>query len=66
MFQKKQPLLTVAEMAQYLHVPESTIRYWIFHRKLPYLKIGRAIRFNIEVVEAWLDAKALESKEPLQ
>ena len=44
-------LLTVPDVANRLALKESTIRKMIFQRRIPIVKIGRAVRIPIEEVE---------------
>ena len=44
-------LLTVAETAEALRMRVSTIRAWVFKRKLNSFRIGRAVRISAEEVE---------------
>lgn len=44
------PLLTIEEMAQELRVSTNTIYYWVHRKEIPYLKIGRHLRFNHDAV----------------
>lgn len=41
-----QPLLTAKEAAQFLHLSENTIRQWIWQRRLPVVRLGRAVRLR--------------------
>ena len=45
-------LLTVAQVAERLGLKEATIRRRILERRLPYVKLGRAVRIPIEVIDA--------------
>ena len=45
-------LLTVAQVANRLGLKESTIRRRILDRRLPYVKLGRAVRIPVEAIEA--------------
>lgn len=36
-------LMTVVEVSEVLRLRESTIRKWIYKRKLPHLKLGRRV-----------------------
>jgi excisionase family DNA binding protein len=45
-------LLTVAQVADRLGLKEATIRRRILERRLPYVKLGRAVRIPIEVIDA--------------
>jgi len=48
-------LLTLQELSEYLHIKESTIYQWTHLRKIPYIKLGRFLRFDEEQVTAWLN-----------
>jgi excisionase family DNA binding protein len=39
-------LLTVAEAAQLLALRPCTIRKWLYERRLPYVRLGRAVRLR--------------------
>ena len=45
-------LLTVAQVANRLGLKESTIRRRILDRRLPYVKLGRAVRIPVEEIDA--------------
>ncbi len=47
-------LMTVGEITNYLNIRESKLRSMIFKKEIPYLKVGRLIRFNKEVIDDWL------------
>jgi len=46
--------MTVADLARWLQLKESTIRKWVCHGRIPYLKIGASVRFSQEDIEQWL------------
>ena len=48
-----EPLWTVADVAGYLSVTDRTIRSWMVAHRLPYLKIGGAVRFRQDEVARW-------------
>ncbi len=49
-------LLTVADVAERCLVPESTVRYWIHKKRIPYVKVGRRVRIEEDVLEALIDS----------
>ncbi|HVW42276.1 MAG TPA: helix-turn-helix domain-containing protein [Amycolatopsis sp.] len=52
-----EPLLTVAELADYLGVPVATIYDWRVDGKGPRgIRIGRSVKFAVSDVRAWIDA----------
>ena len=52
----RQPLLTVQEAARYLAVSASTIYGWVWQRRIPFVKIGRALRFDPRDLETFIEA----------
>lgn len=47
-------LLTVKEAARYLRVSVSTPYGWVWQRRIPFVKIGRALRFDPIDLEAYV------------
>lgn len=52
-------LISYSEAAQILTVAEVTLRRWVSERRIPYLKIGRSVRFDIAELEAWIRKHAV-------
>ena len=48
-------LLTIDELAERLGVSIHHIRRLIAERRVPYLKVGRFVRFDPADIAAWLD-----------
>ena len=51
-------LMTISEIAQVLHVPNS----WVYQRtrrrgkeRIPHIKLGKYLRFELAIVRTWLD-----------
>jgi len=68
-----QKTLGVAEAAEVLGCTEGTLRQWCSRRKLPFLRVGRLVRFSPEDLSKFLDgcrvAPAVEqrfTREPTQ
>lgn len=47
-------LLTVEEFAAALGLSPRTVRQWVWMRRVPFIRVGRAIRFRPETVDAIL------------
>jgi excisionase family DNA binding protein len=57
-------LLTIRETAQYLAVSVSTLYGWVWQRRIPFIKIGRALRFDSRDLAAFIEAnKQVPRKE---
>lgn len=49
-----EPLLNADEAAQLLHVPRSTLYELVRSRHLPYVRVGRGLRFTRAGLSAWV------------
>lgn len=52
----REGLLTIREAAQYLAVSVSTLYGWVWQRRIPFIKIGRALRFDSRDLAAFVNA----------
>ena len=52
--QSSPALLTVPEVAEQLGVSVHTVYSWVAQRRVPFLKVGRLLRFDGRTIEAWL------------
>lgn len=53
-------LLTVSEVALFLQLKPSTIYQWVSMRQIPYLQIGKNIRFRKRDLMEWLEAHTVK------
>ena len=56
--QKK--LIDVNELAAMLGVSIHTIYSWVSEKKVPYVKIGRLTRFDLETIHKWIDQNTVQ------
>jgi len=56
--------LTIEELCQMLKLKKSYIYDLTYRKKIPFIKIGRHLRFDLEEVTKWLTANKVEPKEP--
>ncbi len=52
--------LGISECSQYIGVTKGTLYVWVCHKKIPYLKVGRLVKFDIKVIEKWLSEKQIQ------
>jgi excisionase family DNA binding protein len=58
----QRPLITVQEAARYLAVSVSTLYGWVWQRRVPFIKIGRALRFDPRDLEAFVEGNKLRPR----
>jgi excisionase family DNA binding protein len=59
--EKIQELLRAKEAAHFLNVSENTIRTWIWQRRLPVVRLGRAVRLRREDLEEFIERNREEA-----
>jgi len=51
-------LMTIKDLSKFLKVPEPTIRDWKYKKKIPFLKLGRSLRFSFPDISKWLNERS--------
>ncbi len=46
--------LTVGKLASYLGVSKKTIYFWVEEKRIPYVRVGRMVFFELDDIEAWI------------
>jgi excisionase family DNA binding protein len=54
-------LLKIGELSAYLETPVATIYMWTHQKKIPHLKMGRAVRFDLRDIDGWLKEKRVSA-----
>jgi len=52
--------LGIEEASEYLGLTKGTLYGWVCHKKIPYLKIGRLVKFDLREIEPWLKDKRVK------
>lgn len=50
----------IKELSEYLDTPVGTLYVWTHQKKIPYYKIGRNVKFDLEKIEDWLKKKEVK------
>lgn len=53
--QHRAPLMNIDETARFLNTSPRFMRRLVQERRVPYLKVGRFIRFDPDEIDTWLD-----------
>jgi excisionase family DNA binding protein len=56
-------LITIQEASKFLSVSVSTLYGWVWQRRIPFVKLGRAVRFDIADLEKFIEANKLKPRE---
>jgi excisionase family DNA binding protein len=55
-------LITVQEAARYLAVSKSTLYGWVWQKRIPFVKVGRALRFALPDLEKFIEANRFQAR----
>jgi excisionase family DNA binding protein len=47
-------LINIRQASQFLSVSVSTLYGWVWQRRIPFIKVGRAVRFDIQDLEKFI------------
>lgn len=53
------PLLTIEQASDLLKVKRSWLRCQVFKKAIPYVKVGRHVRFELTEIERWIAENAI-------
>jgi excisionase family DNA binding protein len=60
--QAKSSLMRVKDAANYLNVSVSTLYGWVWQRRIPFVKVGRALRFEEPDLKQFIRSNRFESR----
>jgi len=60
--QSESGLITVREAARFLAVSTSTLYGWVYLRRIPFVKVGRALRFELAELHKFIQANRFQSR----
>jgi excisionase family DNA binding protein len=50
-------LIDIAELERRTAIKQATLRKYVLQRKIPFVKIGRLVRFDLSEVESWISER---------
>ena len=59
MFGQLPMLIKYGEASQHLRIAPTTLRRWVMQRRIPFKKIGRAVRFDPAELAEWVEAHSV-------
>jgi excisionase family DNA binding protein len=57
-------LLNVADAARFLAVSPSTLYGWVWQRRIPFVKLGSAVRFDKADLQEYVDRNKVHPRPP--
>jgi len=53
-------LMSFEEAAEYLGIKHATLYKYTSSRKVPFVKVGRLVKFRLEDLDHWIDDRMVE------
>lgn len=54
-------LTDVAGIAEYLGLTEGAVRQLVQRRRIPFVRVGRLLRFDLRVIDQWIETNTTEA-----
>lgn len=58
-----QTLVSIAHVSEHLGVKVNTVYSWVNQRKIPYVKVGRLIKFDLQDINQWVAERKVMAKD---
>ena len=55
-------LVNVQHAAQYLAVSVSTLYGWVYQRRIPFVKVGRALRIDVSDLDQFIESNRIRPR----
>jgi len=59
----KKRLVNKKELAEYLSLSIYTIDTWVCQSRIPYVKMGRRVLFDLHEIDKWIEKQKITCKE---
>jgi len=54
-------LITIKEASEYLGISVNTLYSWVSQKKIDYVKIGRLTKFDLRVIDKFIENNSIEA-----
>ena len=54
-------LIAINEASEYLGISKNTLYSWVSQKKISYVKVGRLTKFDLRVLDRYIDNNTVES-----
>jgi excisionase family DNA binding protein len=56
-------LVGIKEAAEYLDISVNTLYTWVSQKRIPYVKMGRLVKFDLETLDRFISSNAVEENK---
>ncbi len=59
----EQRLIGIEHVSEHLGIKVNTVYSWVNQRKIPYIKVGRLIKFDLQDINQWIAERKIATKD---
>ncbi len=52
--------LGTVECSEYLGITKGTLYAWVSHKRIPYIKIGKLVKFDVKEIDHWIRVRRIK------
>ena len=56
-------LINITDASEYLGIKKTTLYSWIHQKQIPYIKMGRLVKFDLLEIDDWILQKRVKVEE---
>jgi len=56
-------LIDITEASEYLGIKKSTLYSWRYQKSIPYIKVGRLLKFDLQDLDNWIQKNKVKAEE---
>ncbi len=53
-------LIDIMELSKRLSIPTGTLYNWVSQKRIPFVKIGRRVLFDLDEIEKWVEKMTVQ------
>jgi excisionase family DNA binding protein len=55
--------INVNELSEFIGIPKGTLYVWVCQKRIPYVKIGGLLRFDLREIDSWIKERSFKVLE---
>ena len=55
-------LISIQELSELIGVKVSTLYEWVSKKNIPYVKVGRLTKFDLNKIDNWITERSIETR----
>jgi excisionase family DNA binding protein len=52
--------ISIQELSEYIGITKGTLYVWVCYKRIPYVKIGKRVKFDLKEIDDWITMQKVE------